>query len=285
MKENNKRTMLPPKNDVVFRMLFGSEDSKNILSGILRAILNMQDDEFEILSITDPHLLPEYEGDKLGILDIKIKTKSGHYINVEMQVNLVKGLGFRIEFYNAKMLVEQTKSGDQYSTMKKNISILIINEIMFPESNSYHHCFERYDIKNKVKFPGTTEIHTLEMPKLPKSSDSTVLWEWMYFLSAEKEEEFKMIAKKNSVINEAVIKLEVLSKDEKARLLYESLEKKRRDEIAREEYVREKGIEIGERQGVLLTKKVLKLFSEDKSPQEIADYCQIPLDKVLEILE
>ena len=159
------------------------------------------------------------------------------------------------------------------------------NEIMFPESNSYHHCFERYNIKNKVKFPGTTEIHTLEIPKLPRSSDNTVLWEWMYFLSAEKEEEFKMIAKKNSVINEAVIKLEVLSKDEKARLLYESLEKKRKDEIAREEYVRECGEKRGEERGIALTKKVLRLSSENKSPQEIADYCQIPFDKVLEILE
>ena len=281
MKEENKRKMLPPKNDLVFRLLFGSEESKNILSGILKAILDMPDDEFEILSITDPHLLPEYDGDKLGILDIKIKTKSGHYLNVEMQVDLVKGLGFRIEFYNAKMLVEQMKSANLYSTMKRNISILIINEIMFPESNSYHHCFERYDIKNKVKFPGTTEIHTLELPKLPKDSDKTALWEWMYFLSAEKEDEFEMIAEKNSVINEAVIKLEVLSKDEKARLLYESLEKKRRDEAAREEYVRE----CGETRGIALTKEVLQLSSENKSPQEIADYCQVPLEKILRILE
>jgi len=51
-----------------------------------------------------------------------------------------------------------------------------------------------------------------------------------------------MIAEKNSVINEAVIKLEVLSKDEQARLRYESLEKKRRDDIAREEYVEERGV-------------------------------------------
>ena len=269
--------MLPPKNDLVFRLLFGDVGSKNILSGLLNSILDMPDDEFEILSIADPHLLPDYDGDKLGILDIKIKTRSGHYLNVEMQVNLVKGLESRIEFYNAKMLVEQMKSSDEYSTIKRSISILILNNIMFPKSNSYHHCFERYDIKNKVPFPGVTEIHTLELPKLPNNSDDTVLWEWMYFLSAEKEEDFKMIAEKNNVIKEAVMKLEVLSKDERARLLYESMEKKRRDDIAREAYIKEQGMQRGMQRG--LQKGILD------SIINVMDSLDLPPDQAMDILK
>ena len=86
-----------------------------------------------------------------------------------------------------------------------------------------------------------------------------------------------MIAEKNSAVKEALAKLEVLSQEERARMLHEFREMMRMDIEVREEFA--------EKQGIALAKKVLKLSAENKSPQEIADYCQVPLEKVLEILE
>lgn len=49
--------------------------------------------------------------------------------------------------------------------------------------------------------------------------------------------------------------------------------------------VRVQGIEAGEKRGIKLTKKVLKLSLEGLSIDEIAIQCEISKDKVLEILE
>ena len=86
-----------------------------------------------------------------------------------------------------------------------------------------------------------------------------------------------MIAEKNSVVKEALIKLEILSQDERARLLHESREMQRMDNEIREEFAEKRGEER--------TKQVFKLSLENKTPEEIAETCGISLEKVLEILD
>ena len=248
--QGRNRMYLPPRVDFVFKLLFGREDSKEILSGLIKAILKLEDEEFESLTLMNPYLLAEYEKDKSGILDIKVKTKSGYHLNIEMQASTSDVIKERLEFYNAKMVISQIERSEDYSVIKRTITILISTETVFPESPSYHHYFERYDIKNKVKFGGISEIHTLELSKLPQVQDNSMLWNWMYFIAAEEEEEFEMIAKKNETINKAVMELAVLSQDEKNRMLFEAQEKARMDRLAETRYYQKRATEEGMAKGL-----------------------------------
>ncbi len=56
--------ILSPKNDFVFKQIFG--DAKNIdpLAAFLQAALELPEEEFEDLAIVDPNLNSEYDGDK-----------------------------------------------------------------------------------------------------------------------------------------------------------------------------------------------------------------------------
>ncbi|MDR0642292.1 MAG: Rpn family recombination-promoting nuclease/putative transposase, partial [Treponema sp.] len=55
-----------PKVDIAFKLLFGDQRSKNILADFLKAVLpNLADEEFEELTIVDPHLKREFARDKL----------------------------------------------------------------------------------------------------------------------------------------------------------------------------------------------------------------------------
>ncbi|MDR1144168.1 MAG: Rpn family recombination-promoting nuclease/putative transposase, partial [Spirochaetaceae bacterium] len=64
-----------PKVDFAFKLLFGDQRSKNILADFLKAVLpGLADEEFEELTITDPQLKREFSGDKLEILDVKLRT-------------------------------------------------------------------------------------------------------------------------------------------------------------------------------------------------------------------
>jgi predicted transposase/invertase (TIGR01784 family) len=68
---------------------------------------------------------------------------------------------------------------------------------------------------------------------------------WLSLIGANREEEVKMLATKDPVMEKAVGVLKKLSADERARLIYESREKARRDEMARLYGARNEGEIIG----------------------------------------
>jgi predicted transposase/invertase (TIGR01784 family) len=229
----DKKIFLPIKSDVIFRLFFADERNAEFLIGFLKSVLRLPEDDYNEIEIADPNLLRKFAGDKLGIIDVKLKTKSKKIIHIEIQLSVTPELRERIIFYDAKLITEQIGSGDDYDIIKKVISIIITDEKLIPLSERYHHRFILYDPDAKVELSDIIEINTLELCKLPEGADGTPLYDWASFIAAESEEELKMIAERNPQIRRAAVKLVELSADERARDLYERREKERRDERAR----------------------------------------------------
>jgi len=230
--------ILSPMSDIIFKMLMGTESSIEILTDFLLAVLNLSPDEYTDVSITNPFLLQEYKGDKLGILDVKLKLKSGKVVNIEVQVDPMPFMESRILFYVSKLITEQISESDQYDKIKRVISIIIADHQLIKQSDKYHHHFKLYDLESQVLLTDALEIHTLEVPKTrPLSEDvgNSHLLTWMKFFDAKTEEELKMLAEKSPVMQKATLRLMELSADEKARQLYEAQLKERRDNYAREQ--------------------------------------------------
>jgi predicted transposase/invertase (TIGR01784 family) len=222
-----------PKIDFAFKLLFGDERSKNILTDFLKAVLpELADEEFEELTIVDPHLKREYSGGKLEILDVKIRTASGKIINIEIQIAAIPEMRERISYYMANMITAQIGSGGHYGELKQAVSIVITDFDFIPETKRYHTVFLMLEKKEHFPFNGLMEIHVLSLARLPDDADGR-LADWLKFLKAENEEEFKMLAEKNPVINEAYCKLQAMSDDEANRMLYEARLKAQRDEYSR----------------------------------------------------
>jgi len=245
-----KIKILSPKLDIIFKLLFGSEGSKEILTDFLLAVLNLSISEYDEIIISNPFLLQEYKGDKLGILDVKIKLKSGKMLNIEIQVDPMPFMESRILFYVSKLITEQIGESDQYDKIKRVISIIIADHKLIRESDKYHHHFGLYDIESKVLLTDILEIHTLEIPKARKVFDDAgtpnpQLLDWMKFLDVKTEEELNMLAQKSPVMKKATMRLLELSADEKARQLYEARLKEQRDNYAREQgAVRQNSLDI-----------------------------------------
>jgi len=168
--------------DVVFKLLMGTENSKEILTDFLSAVLDLSPDEYDEITIANPFLLQEYKGDKLGILDVKLKLKSGKILNIEMQVDPMPLMETRILFYVSKLITEQISEGEQYEKIKRVISIIIAGHPMIKQSKKYHHHFGLYDIESGVLLTDSLEIHILEVPKarmLDESTDKIDLLNWM----------------------------------------------------------------------------------------------------------
>jgi predicted transposase/invertase (TIGR01784 family) len=242
------RLMLP-KIDFAFKLLFGDQRSKNILADFLKAALpELADEEFEELTIVDPHLKREFSGDKLEILDVKLQTKGGKIIDIEIQICALPEMRSRISYYQANMITGQIGMGGYYSDLKQAISIIITDYDFIPETERYHTVFRMLEEKEHFPFNDLMKIHVLNLKRLPVDEDSKLV-NWLRFIGAETEEEFKMVAVKNPVINEAYCKLQVMSEDEANRMIYEARLKAQRDEYSRIRGARQEGREEGREEG------------------------------------
>ena len=240
-----KQKLLPVKSDIVFRMFFADERNEDFLISFLKSVLKLPKEEYKKIVIADPHLLPEHIGDKFSVIDVKLHTKSGKTIHIEIQLQVTKDTRDRIVFYDAKLITEQLGSGGKYESIQKVISIVITNKELIKNSSRYHHRFTFYDPEAGVEFSDVIEIHSLELNKLPDRTDGTELYDWAKFINAESEEELDMVAERNPRVKKAVVTLRRLSADEQARDMYERREKAMRDIDSMNREAEQRGLEKG----------------------------------------
>jgi predicted transposase/invertase (TIGR01784 family) len=239
-----------PKIDFAFKLLFGDRRSKNILADFLKAVLpGLADEEFDELTIADPQLKREFGGDKLEILDVKVHTASGKSIDIDIQISAVPEMRSRITYYLSNMITEQIGMGGHYDELKQAISIVITDYDFIPESERCHTVYRMLETEEHFAFNGLMEIDVLNLERLPEEGESR-LWDWLRFLKAEGEEELKMVAEKNGIINEAYCRLQAMSEDEGNRMIYEARLKAQRDEYSRIQGARREGQEEGRREGL-----------------------------------
>ena len=162
---------LSPRYDVVFKSIFG-EKHISVLADFLKAVLDLPAEEYQDIRVEDPHLLRKRKSGKLGILDLRVTTKSGNSLSVELQVLPRPSIWKRILYYNARLLTDQIVSGDDYDKINRAVSILISYPILIEETGEFHNRFRLYDEKTKISYPDSLEIHVLEVHKARNAHDS-----------------------------------------------------------------------------------------------------------------
>jgi len=244
----DKGEFLPIKSDVIFRLFYADERNEEFLVSLLKSILRLPEDDYHEIEIADPHLLRDFPGDKLAIIDVKLYTKTRKVIHIEIQLEVSPALKNRIILYESKLITEQIGIGDNYDIIKRVINIIITDELLIPDSQKYHHRFTFYDPEASVEFSDIVEINTLELGKLPDGTDGTELYDWAKFIAAESEADMEIVADRNPEVKKAMVKYRELTADEKARDMYERREKARRDSVAREQWAAKKAqMEIAKR--------------------------------------
>ena len=242
--------ILPPTNDWIFKLIFGDERHKDNLINLLKSVIELPQEEYELIFL-DTHLRPEFKNDKLGIVDVKVQTKSGKIINIEIQVAPFKDIGKRISFYKSKLIVGQIAESQDYETIQDVICICIFKKAIFPNVPKYVNRFRFMNPENGLLFEDIPEIvYTLEIDKAPSRSEGSAVWEWLQFFRSRNKEEFEMLAKRNPEIRQAANTLYTLSADEETRAEYEARLKARRDLHAQIAYAYDDGLATGEARGL-----------------------------------
>ena len=166
----------------------------------------------------------------------------------------------------------------------------MLNFIYFPDNEDCYHKINLCNSKTGEVYSDLFELHVLELPKLPqvlvrieqgeKVSGESII-QWMEFFSGKTQEEFEAMAKQNEYMEEAVNTLFELSADEKKRLEYEAREKAIRDYNTQMYSAEQRGMQ----RGIEITRRILKLKTEGKSSEQIAEKCDLPLEQIKEIME
>lgn len=247
------RFIMSPKIDFVFKLIFGDEKNKDILIAFLSAVLKMPVEEFAGIEIINNELLREFAEDKKGILDVRAKMSSGKQIDIEIQILPTQFMPARTLFYWSKMYSSQARTGDSYAVLKKCITINILDFKCIP-LNKLHSCYHLTEDETGYQLTDILEIHFLELPKLfdeaVEKDESEPLIQWMEFIDGKSKGVMEMLATKNEEIKKALSILEIVSQDEKARMLYEAREAEIRDQITRIESARKEGIKEGMEKGI-----------------------------------
>ena len=276
------------KNDFMFKHSLGNDqdpDSFYLLKLFIEGILNIS---CKSITILNPDLVVENIEDKDMLLDIRVQTNTGDYVNIEMQYSAFsKNQYQRFQIYGASLLSRQEKEGNDY---QKNINhvyqIIFIDDIDKANLKLY----DRYESRNEEgkleKYNLLTRVY-VQMPyinlikKQKKLEEFSEIEKGIYIFENGITDDIIRLKEDNKVVEIMKEKIERFNQDEQLRdMAYKrSLNRwaNERDKQDMYEKGKEEGIEEGIKQGIIEK-------SKEKTKQLFNKYYPKEDDSILENL-
>ncbi len=208
------------KNDFMFKHSLGNDQDPGsfyLLKLFIEGILNIS---CKSITILNPDLVVENIEDKDMLLDIRVQTNNGDYVNIEM---FSKNQYQRFQIYGASLLSRQEKEGDDY---QKNINhvyqIIFIDDIDKANLKLY----DRYESRNEEgkleKYNLLTRVY-VQMPyinlikKQKKLEEFSEIEKGIYIFENGITDDIIRLKEDNKVVEIMKEKIERFNQDEQLR--------------------------------------------------------------------
>ncbi|NLD96387.1 MAG: PD-(D/E)XK nuclease family transposase [Synergistaceae bacterium] len=284
-----------PRVDFVFKKLFGTEESKDILIDLINSIVSEKDTVVDI-ELRNPYNEKQFLEDKRSVLDIKARSEEGKWYDIEMQVLPEDWFAKRSLYYWSRLYSEQLQEGKHYRDLTKTICINILNFSQLYDEPLYHNVYKVRNVVSNSELLDEFELHFIELRKYDESlADSlkTALDRWVNFLKLAgvyDSETMPEELKASPPVRKAMNLLERLSATKEERAIYDDRLKWIRDvessletmERRGRELGRAEGIEIGREQGLEQAKKenARRMLRKGMSIADVSEYADLPEDAV-----
>ena len=239
------------KTDVVFKKLF--TENLDILQGFLADIFGVPYESIKNIKVENSENVPDRVDGKFSRFDLKL-TVDDVLVNVEIQILNYGDFPERIVLYWSQRYSRQLKKGEEYSTLKKTVSINIVNFNLF-KKDGYVSEYALMDVETGHILTDKLGIYFFELPKVRKAAETNTddrKREWMQIIDAESEEELDMLAQKvqTEPLKKAVYTIKHYNADEEFRMLAEAREEQLRSEKSAMSFWTNEGIKRGIEQGI-----------------------------------
>jgi len=276
--------LFSPTYDALFKGIFLGTGDYSLLASLLSSILKL-DIKANGIKVDDSALPKDNVRDRGVRLDLKVTLKGGHIINVEMQIDNEYNMAKRSIVNASKIIAGQVKVSEDYDKVCPVIVINILNFNYIKGSKRFHNRYRLKNIANDSEMPDAEifDINFVELPKLPKSLGNDKFVWWMKFLSAETEEDLKMvIAKEPEIFGIAVNKLKKLSANEKIRERIYQEEKDRMDRVSALAKSRREGKKEGMKEGIKegKIKDAIKMKAKGFNDDLIAEITELSINEI-----
>ena len=277
--------LFKPGVDFVFKRIFGIEENKDILLDFLNAVFESANEPgVTDVEILNPFLDKAAVYDKQSILDIKARTESGTFINIEIQLWNQRDIEKRTLYYWSRVYGGQLIEGGQYRNLRRTVTINILG-FNYIDNDRYHNTFHLREDSTGLILTNDIEIHMIELQKLREISvgQQRKLVRWMLFLLGPAPETMEELVMGFPAIQKALTTLEFLSQDREARELYEARQKALHDWVSNIEGAREEGREEGERRKTFEVAQ--RMLTEGMAVDIIARVAGLTLEEVNQLIK
>ncbi len=295
-KNTENRQTVPLTSDLVFKYVFGAEQSVEILRSLLSAV---QEDagcpEVATVQITNPFNQKDFADDKLSVVDVKATDVTGATYTMEAQATWHKAFASRALYYWARSYGNQLSESEIYSRLQPVVGVNVMDFRLFPESAAapLHTSFRACCPEAPQLSPLTDFIiHFIELPQfhLTNRMPSTAFGRWMYYIKyrgkegAMEDPIMKEILEDTSEIREAEKRYQGFIADAELRDRLEARDKFRRTHLQLLHDAEEKGLEKGrEEEREKRRETARKLKAKDMPIGEIAALTDLPEEEIREL--
>jgi predicted transposase/invertase (TIGR01784 family) len=246
--------LLDPKQDFVFKNIFGREDGKPSLISLLNSLFK-GNPFIESLTLENTDITKILEEDKASRLDIKATTDDKLILDIEIQVKNTGEIPQRAFHYLANMMPHVVKSNESYKGPHV-IGIWILGENVTQRQNAISEAYMTFQPSDPDPYQIMTDsarIFFVELKKFdPKNADNRDLLNgWLSFLQDPVflDRNFLNVPE----INNAMETLKYISADPETRAIADLRQKTINDRNSEMtvavEAAKEEGIAIGEERG------------------------------------
>lgn len=272
--------IISPKNDIVFKALFGQND--DILMNFLSDTLSIPLSEINGLVVANPEIVPTTTDGKLTRLDIKLSTKTRN-IDIEMQKAREDDYRERILYYWAGMYSEGIKKGEKYAELNQAVSLNILDFNMF-DCKEYQSSFSiREDNRNEL-FTDKLALYFFELTKVGKSIDVNDRKKlWLQLINADNEKELEALDNTNiAIFHKSVNKIQQLGSDREIQEMIRIREEADLLERSRLYNAEKKGELRGELRGEnkKMHKIVTNMLASGRTVKEVAEILCTTIEEV-----
>lgn len=185
-----KGKYLSPKADLTFKLVFA--EHKDLMMSLLNALLPLAENApITSIEYDTPEMVPERDGGKNSVVDVRCNDALGRQFLVEMQMNWDDEFKKRVIMNASKAVLKQVGKAELFTLIQPVFSLNLLNDNMKGEaSDEFYHDYAILNVDHPERSLDYLRFVFVELPKFKPRNimEKKMAVLWLRFLTEINED-------------------------------------------------------------------------------------------------